>query len=111
MTEEPTGATVEYRLNWTGIEDVPVILTNQFIGQVGQQNEVVLTFGQVTMPALLGSAEQQIEQARENPNLPIRTLARFTLTRAGLDELIGVLEQTRINHDKAQQIKVDGEGV
>ena len=82
-----------------------VLLANQFIGQVGQQNEVVLTFGQVVLPALLGNLEQQTEQAREISQVPVRALARFTLTRDGLDELIGVLEQTRTNLDKAQQMR------
>jgi hypothetical protein len=93
-----------------GAEDVPVLLANQFIGQVGQQNEVVLTVGQVVLPALLGNPEQQIEQAREMSEVPIRILARLGLTRDGLDELIRVLEQTRVNYDKAQQMR-DGEGI
>jgi hypothetical protein len=109
MAEEPTGTQVEYRLRWEGVEDVPVSLTNQFIGQVGQQNEIVLTFGQVTIPALIGSPEQQAEQAREISRIPIKPLVRLTLTRTALDELIGILEQTRINHDNAQQMRQGSE--
>ncbi len=108
MTEQPIG--VELRLQWTGLDDAPLFLTNQFLGQVGQQDEVVLTFGQVALPALMGTPEQQAEQAAQIPGVPIRTLARFALTRGGLDELIGVLEQTRANHDKSQQMK-GGEAV
>jgi hypothetical protein len=103
MAEEPTGATVEYRLRWTEGEDVPVLLTNQFLGQIGQQNEVVLTFGQVTLPALLGSPEQQAEQAKEISQVPVSILGRFTVSRAGLDELIRVLNDTRANYDRVQQ--------
>jgi hypothetical protein len=109
LAEEPTGVALEFHLRWTGAEETPVILANQFIGQVGQQNEVVLTFGQVVLPALLGDAEQQTGQLKDIPEVPIKTLARLGLTRDGLDELIRVLELTRTNYEKAQDLRNAGE--
>ena len=32
---------------WVGTEEVPLLFANQVLGQVGQQGEVVLTFGQL----------------------------------------------------------------
>jgi hypothetical protein len=109
LTEEPTGAEYTFQLRWVGAEELPILLINQFIGQVGQHNELVITLGQVSMPALLGSPEQQAEQARQIPQASVRALGRFALTREGLDELIRVLDLTRINYDKAQQMNMSEE--
>lgn len=88
---------------WSGTEDVPIVFVNQVLGQVGRQGEVVLAFGQLTPPALLGTPEQQREQAREISFLPVKPVARLAFTRVGLDDLIGVLEQTRDNYQKIQE--------
>ena len=90
---------------WEGVEDVPVLFVNQVLGQVGQQAEVVLTFGQLTPPAILG--ETQAERERQIgvwPRIPIKPVARFALTREGLEQLVTVLHQTLENHDKVSEI-------
>lgn len=102
MAEE-TRREIQIPVVWDKAEDVAIIFANQFVGQVGQQDEVVLTFGQVTPPVLLGPREQQEAQVREIPFVPVKPVARLGLTKAGLDDLIRVLNETRDNYDKAQE--------
>ena len=100
---EGTGEGIAIRVLWDGIENVPIMLTNQALGQVGQQGEVILTFGQLAPPVLAGDPDQQREQAKGIPFIPIKPVARLALTRAGLEDLIRVLKETRDNYDKAQE--------
>jgi hypothetical protein len=96
--ETPEGLMI--RLRWEGVENVPILLANQVIGQVGQQGEVILAFGQASPPILIGDAEQQREQAREIPFVPVKPVVRLGFTRAGLDDVIRILNETRDNWDK-----------
>jgi hypothetical protein len=89
---------IEVPLVWVGVEDVQILFANQFLGQV-QQQEIVLSFGQVTPPVLLGSPEQLAQQVRRLGFIPVKTVARFSMTRARLEELIGVLQATVRNFD------------
>jgi hypothetical protein len=89
---------------WEGIEDVPILFVNQVLGQVGQQAEVILAFGQVAPPAILGETQAEREkQLRAITRISVKPVARLALTRAGLEQLVGVLHQTLENHDKAQK--------
>jgi hypothetical protein len=89
---------IELPLVWVGIEDVPILLANQYLGQV-QQQEIILTLGQVTPPVLLGSPEQLAQQVERLSFVPVKTVARFGLTRTRLEELIGVLQATARQFD------------
>jgi hypothetical protein len=89
---------IEIPIVWVGVEDAQVLFANQFLGQV-EQEEIVLTFGQITPPVLLGSPEQRIQQAGRLGFVPVKTVARFGMTRARLEELIGVLQTTARNFD------------
>jgi hypothetical protein len=104
LTEQlPEG--VPFPVAWEGVEDVPVLFVNQVLGQVGQQAEVVLTFGQLTPPAILGETQAERErQIGDWPRIPIKPVARFALTREGLEQLVTVLHQTLENHDKVSEI-------
>ena len=99
MAEE-TREGLTIRLVWDGVENVAIVLANQVIGQVGQQGEVILTFGQTAPPILLGDVDQQREQAKEIPFLPIKPVARLAITRAGLDDFIRILNEIRDNYDR-----------
>lgn len=92
---EETTQEIQLPIAWVGSEDVSIALVNQFLGQVGLQDEVILTFGQLTPPTLLGTHEQQQEQMKDIPFVPVKPVARLGLTKAGLDQLIDVLEQTQ----------------
>lgn len=94
---------------WVGIDDTPIVFANQFLGSVFE-GEVVLTLGQATPPALLGTPEQQLEQARQLNFIPIRPIARVAMNLARLQELIGILQQTVENHARQEQQALGGEG-
>jgi hypothetical protein len=104
LTEE-TKQEVSLPIAWVGAEDVSIALANQFLSQVGLQDEVVLTFGQLTPPALLGTPEQQQEQMKDIPFVSVKPIARLGLTKAGLDQLIEVLQQTQRNYEQVQKQK------
>jgi hypothetical protein len=93
---------------WEGLEDVPILLANNALGQVGQQDEIILSFGQLTPPAIYGDMERQRQQAQELQRIAIKPVARLGLTRAALDDLIRILQGTRENFDRAQEIRARG---
>jgi hypothetical protein len=99
---EETETTLNVPVIWDGVEDVPLVLANQVLGQVGHQGEVILTFGQITPPILQGTLEQQAEQASEIPFVSVKPMARVALTKAGLDDLIRVLQATQKNYERAE---------
>ena len=102
--EEQLPEGVHLAVGWEGVEDVPILFVNQVLGQVGQQSEVISTFGQLAPPAILGeSKEEREKQLGGITRLPIKPVARLALTRAGLEQLVTVLHQTLENHDKAQE--------
>ncbi len=102
MAEE-TGQEAQLPVLWVENEDVRALLANQFLGQLGPQGEVLLTFGQLVPPALLGGPEQVAAQLKQYSYLPVKPVARIAITRFGLDEMIRVLKETRDNYDKAQR--------
>lgn len=101
--EEEAQQGIPILATWDRVEEIPILLVNQVLGQIGQQGEVILTFGQVTLPILTGEPDQQLQQARETPSVPIKPVARLALTRAGLEDLIRILHLTRENYDNMQQ--------
>ena len=102
MTED-TQTGVNVPVIWDGIENVPLALANQVLGQVGVQGEVILTFGQITPPILVGKSEQQVSQAQEIPFVAVKPVARLALTKAGLDDLVRVLQATQKNYERTQE--------
>jgi hypothetical protein len=99
---------VQLPVRWVGIEDYPLVVANQLLGQIGP-GEVILNFGQVTPPAIMpGTPEQQAEQLAQYTYVPVRTVARLGLNRAKLEEFIGVLQQTLANYDQAHQQLEEG---
>lgn len=102
----PRGLPEDFELPvvWVGAEEAPVVFANQVLGQVGQQGEIILTFGQLIPPAFLGTPEQIAEQAKQLSHVPTQTVSRLVITRAGLDQLIQVLNQTVENYERTQQI-------
>lgn len=107
MSEEIEGVNLPVR--WVGAEETQLVFANQVLGQVGQQGEVVLTFGQLTPPALVGSPAEMAEQIQRIPYIPTKTVARLVITRPGLDQLIDVLQKTVENYDRAQQAQEGSE--
>ena len=91
-------------VRWVGTEETPALFANQVLGQIGPQGEIVLTFGQLIPPAILGTPDQIAEQAKQIEQVSTQTVARLVITRTGLDELIELLKQTADNSERAQEM-------
>jgi hypothetical protein len=81
-----------------------VLLANQFVIQ-HFQDEFILTIGQLVPPALLGDEQDRTAQLQEIEQVTVRPLARITLTRARLIELVQALEAQRERYDQVQQAR------
>ncbi len=100
MSQEEDAITLP--LTYLGLEDVPILFANQFVIQ-HEKNEFVLTVGQLQPPILLGSPDEQKEQAKKLTYVPIRVVGKFGLTRQRLAELIEVLQSNLRTYDEKQE--------
>ena len=90
MAEEE-GVEVALPLVWLDPDSVEILFVNQLIVQ-RQRGEFVLTFGQQTPPVLMGTKEEQIEQAKQIPFIPIRVAVRLGTTVERVGEFVRVLQ-------------------
>jgi hypothetical protein len=95
---------LELPLSWIGYEDVPILYANQVLVQFQAEGAFVIAVGQVTPPALIGTAEQVAAQAAQIEYIPVKTLGRFGLTRAKLQEVISILQVNLDNFDRVQAL-------
>jgi hypothetical protein len=103
VSEQPSErGKIQLPLAWIGVDELPIILVNQFLGQF-LEDEFILTFGTVAPPPLLGDPEQRLEQAKQIEFLPVQAVTRFGLTRTRLEELVRVLKETLDNYDEHQE--------
>jgi len=91
-------------LTWENLESVPVFFSNQYVCQYNQ-DEFILTFGQMTPPMLLGDLEDRAEQLRRLEYVPVKPLARVAFTYKRLVELIQVLEINREQYEREQEAR------
>lgn len=89
---EPEG--IEVPVAWIGPEDVPIHTANAFVSQFDTTLDLlILTVGQVTPPAILGSTvEERKEQAQNVAFVPIKPIVRLGLTPARAREVIATLQ-------------------
>lgn len=97
---DPEPTQIQLPLVWLGLEDVPISMTNQILGQVAGDNEIILSFGQVAPPPLLGTPEERLAQAQQLSYVSVRVITRLALTHKKLQELVRVLQETLANYDK-----------
>jgi hypothetical protein len=103
MAEPEPIERIAVRIAWVGVDDVPIAFVNQVIGQIDDRGEVIITFGQATPPVLIGTPEEQQQEAAAVPFVPVRPVARLSMSRTRLQELVGVLNQTLENQSKYYQ--------
>ncbi len=101
MPQEPPQQ-LDVPLSWIGYDDAPILYANQLLVQFQPEGGFVLALGQATAPPLIGTPEQIAAQAAEIEFVPVRTLARFGMTRAKLQEVIAVLQANLENFDRLQ---------
>lgn len=90
---------IDIPVAWVGMDEAPILVANQFMLQ-SQPYEFLLTVGQMSPPALLGSPDEKAEQARQIDYVPIRVLARLGLSPTRVRELIAILQDQLERHDK-----------
>ena len=91
------------RAAWIGLDDVPIVFVNQILGQVDDQGELIITFGQATPPVLLGTEEEQRDQARNIQFVQVRPVTRMSLTGRRTRELIGILQTSLDNQERVRR--------
>jgi hypothetical protein len=94
MADEPAEA-FALPVVWVDNEEKPVVLANQFLLQAVTAEEFVMSIGQVSPPAVIGSPDDQRKQLEQIPFAPVRTVARISFTRQRLDELAELLQRAR----------------
>ena len=92
--------TVELPKAWVKVDESPVVAANDFgllagpgKDSAGSPEEFVLVVGHSAAPVLLGDPEQVLEQAKGIEFVPIRTLARFSITPSSLKGLARLLSE------------------
>ena len=97
MSEEQ----IELPFFFIGAEDVQIVLSNLQVIQHVQQ-EFIITFGQFSPPIVMGSPEEQKEQVKSKPYLPVKTVARVAMSPERVANLIEAL-QSNLGKWKASQ--------
>ncbi len=81
--EQPPGRAI--RLLWVDVEGEEITFANQLLVQhIG--SEFVISFGQATPPAIIGTPEEQAEMLSRIEVVPIKTVARIGLTAQRMTE-------------------------
>lgn len=102
---------LQVQLTWVGTEDVPIMFISHTIGQVDDRGDAILSFGQVTPPALLGTPDEVAEQVKRLAFVPVTPVARFSMSRPRLIELMQMIDQLLKNQEAARQaIRQAGQG-
>ncbi len=91
MAELP-GGPVTVQLTWVGTEEVPIVFANMLMGQVDDRGDIILSFGQMTPPALIGTPEEKAAQVNRLAYVPVKPIARFSMSRPRVVELIKLLQ-------------------
>ncbi len=103
MSAEEGSPSVDIPVAWVGVDETPIALANQFIIQ-HDPGEFTLTVGQMSPPLILGSTnEERLAQAKSIEYLPIRTLARLSMSPQRVRELIAVLQTNLDRHDETTE--------
>jgi hypothetical protein len=91
-------------LVWENLDNLPVLLANQFIVQ-HFQDEFIITVGQTVPPALLGDEQARTAQLQQVEQVTARPIARIAFTRTRLIELVQALEAQREIYDRIQEAR------
>ncbi|MDX2733530.1 hypothetical protein [Streptomyces sp. PA03-2a] len=98
MGDNDTAKAVKVPLLWVGLDDLPLLISNQVLTQV-DQDHAYLTFGTATPPVLMGDNEEVREQVGRLQYVPVKGVSRLAISRRHLGELIEVLQRTADKFD------------
>ncbi|MGD0247844.1 MAG: hypothetical protein ABSB75_02215 [Candidatus Limnocylindrales bacterium] len=105
MTSDEHIEPVQMPLAYVGVDDAPIEFANQFAVQLGK-DALILLVGQVAPPFVLGTADEQRDQLRNTPFVPVRILARYGITLAVSRELRDLLTRQIELYDKVKGTEV-----
>jgi hypothetical protein len=105
MAENPPITARQIQGTWIGLDDTPVHFVNQFIGQVDDQADILISFGVATPPLALGTPQEQAEQLDRLSFIPIKPVARFALSRDRLVEFMQAMQATLDNQELYRAVK------
>ena len=99
--ESPDSTMFQVAISWKGMEDVPILLANQFIVQ-HWEGDFVITAGQLTPPPILGTIEERRDQAKGIMSVPVNVVARLSLNPGRMRELIGALTENLSRYEQRE---------
>lgn len=79
-------------LVYVGLDEVPILYSNNMVIQLNPPGEFILTFAQISPPMLLGTVEEQREQAERLEAVYARVVARLSMNRFRVEQLIRLLQ-------------------
>lgn len=93
---------------WPDVDSQPVLRANQFLAQLGpgpdgNPEECILTIGYAAPPVLLGSPEEQRATVMALGAIESKALARVSMSRARVGQLIDILQQQAQIMDGTQE--------
>jgi hypothetical protein len=101
---------VAVRLLWIDLDEVVIQHANQFVGQANGE-EIYLSLGCAPPPVIMGDTpDERRAQAQNIGYIPVRPIARVSMTRDHLDQLIRVLNQTVEIYERQKREREGGEG-
>jgi hypothetical protein len=95
---------VQVPISWVGSEEVPILFVSHFIGQIDDKGDAILSFGQTTPPPLMGTPDEIRAQAERLAYIPVRPVARISLSRPRLLELAETLRLTIENQQGMRNV-------
>lgn len=81
---------------------MPIQFVNSVLTQVDDFGDMIVAFGQTTPPPLMGSPEEVKRQAERIAYVPVRPIARFSMSRDRLVQVIDFLQQLLTMQDAHQ---------
>lgn len=105
MDDQPPSG-VSLTLIWDGVDDLPVMAANAFVLQLapnadGRPESLIFSVGHAAPPLVLGSPQEQAEVLLSMSSLQVSPLARFSVSRSRLDELVKLFQTSAQNFDAA----------
>lgn len=99
MAENENEPGVAVPLVWIDLDDAEIHFVNQIIVQP-DRNEFILTFGHVSPPLLLGTAEENAARAKTIPYVPVKVVAKMGMTVQRMREFTEVMQRVLTAHDQ-----------
>lgn len=89
-------------LIWTDRDEQPVMFVNQILAQ-HVNDEFLVSFGQVSPPAILGTDDERQEALARVEFVPVRTVARIGLPAQRMREFVAVMQESLEQYERESQ--------